>query len=134
MIGTSNVGEKWISVLKNKLSTCLVEEHLNIGSNNNVILAFKEAENFNVCKREATEFAKENSEVKYFFWSSNLNPLGKPKTSNCYVFKDCAEKSRTSLKYPGDTYQLIEGNMYFHPGGASVLPIFLEIVGWIILE
>ena len=95
--------------MKNKLTTCLVDEPQNIESNNNVILAFKNAETFNVCKREATELAKGNSGVKYFFWSSNLNPLGKPKTSNCYVFKSCTEKSRTSLKFPGDTYQLNEG-------------------------
>ena len=100
----------WTVLMKNKPTTCLIGKPINHESDNNVLLVFKSAENFEVCKREATNFAKENSEAKYFFWSSNLNPLSKPETSNCYVFKSCTEKARTSLKHPGDTFQLNEGN------------------------
>ena len=80
---------------------------------NNVLLAFQAADSFEICKREATSLADKTPEAKYFFWSSHTNPLGIPKTTNCYVFKSCKENDRVSLKYPGHTYKLMPGNFSF---------------------
>jgi len=72
-------------------------------------------ETLDICRHAATNIP--NS--KFFFWSSNLNPIfGKP--SNCYVFKDCTEKNQTSLKLPGCTYQRrVEGKTLFRVTGVT---------------
>ena len=74
----------------------------------NVIMALR-AESLDACKSAAIQLADEDERVKFFFWSSNPNPLGKPSTSNCYVFQTCSEKSRISLSHPGNTYEIKEG-------------------------
>ena len=100
-------------LLGNHQTTCLVDIPLRVESNN-VLLAFHAADNFEICKREATSLADKNPEAKYFFWSSHSNPLGNSITTNCYVFKSCKENERVSLKFPGNTYKHLSGNSYIN--------------------
>ena len=62
--------------------------------------AVKSADTLESCQKAATI----HPDSKFFFWSTNDNPLGKT-TSNCYVFSSCSETKTTGLTFPGNTYQ-----------------------------
>ena len=94
--------------LDHKKETCLIDIPFDKKSNINVIQVVEKADTLNVCRLAATAVP----DCKFFFWSENPNPLGSPKTSNCYVFKSCAEKDYTALKFPGNTYQRQQGEWY----------------------
>ena len=99
-------------MLRNQKSTCLIDVPFDDDSSTNVIMGFR-ADDIDSCKIEVTKFAKNDPKASFFFWSEYPNPLDRSGSSNCYVFKSCAQKDRVSLLHPGNTYQLNDGTLYF---------------------
>ena len=58
------------------------------------------------CHRDASEFAKDDVDAKYLFWTSSTHRFSKDVGGNCIVFKTCDEKKRIPLNESGITYQL----------------------------
>ena len=71
----------------------------------NALYMFK-AEEPCSCHRYASEFAKDNEDANYLFWTSSTNRLPEDIGGNCIVFKTCDEKKRIPLNESGITYQL----------------------------
>ena len=95
---------KWEFLYENKKKTCLIDVPFKSTPNINVMMAVENATEYDVCQRAATNLV----DSKFFFWSPNINPLGKQHTSNCYVFKFCSETNSTILMFAGSTYRRIE--------------------------
>ena len=80
------------------------------GSLQNLAMTYT-SDSLDVCKEEATKLANEIPKATFFFWSSSPNPLEDSQISlpaNCYVLKKCTNTERTTLRYPGNTYQVQE--------------------------
>ena len=75
------------------------------GSLPNIMYVFN-AEEPCSCHRDASEFAKDNVDAKYLFWTSSTHRFSKDVGGNCIVFKTCDEKKRIPLNESGITYQL----------------------------
>ena len=95
------IGVKWTIHLNNKNKACLIDVPFDSSSIKNVIVVFEKADSLDICRRAASE----QDDSKFFFWSSNPNPLGMNLTSSCYVFRSCSDTGSTTLTFPGNTYK-----------------------------
>ena len=100
----------WNILLRNERSTCNVDLPLKVDEKPNVLLIFKNIDNSENCEREASRVVEKNQDAKFFFWSSNLNPMGNISNGNCLVFRSCNQDARIYINHPGDTYQVYSGN------------------------
>ena len=84
--------------------TCPTELPFDVDNRDQNLLLLYKAEDFSNCAKDASNLIKEGA--KYFFWSFNANPFGKPGGSNCVVYKYCDERELVDLLQPGYTYRL----------------------------
>ena len=95
----------------NAKTTCLIDFSMKNGTHVNVIMIVN-TKSLEVCKQSATNLARENPKVSFFFWTPSPNPISEVQTSvtaNCYVFQTCTKNERTILLNQGNTYQLKGG-------------------------
>ena len=100
--------QQWNIYLKEQKQTCLIDLPIKNGIKHTLKMAYR-TNNVDICKCKASMLFASDPQIEFFFWSSTSNPTGIPGGANCYVFKSCDKKDRTSLSYPGTTYQINKG-------------------------
>ena len=102
------IGELWFPFLEEEKRTCQIDIPIDGSGEHNVVMA-KAADSLDSCKGWFTSYVAQNKETRFLFWSFNTNPLDKPGYSNCYLFKSCNPEKWTSLRHPGNTYEIFKG-------------------------
>ena len=103
------IGDKWAVYITYSPLTCQIDVPFNTSQNLNVLMQFN-SDSFCSCSIAAADLVKKNREAGYLFWTPNVNSVGKNEVANCYVFKSCDGKERSSIIYPGTTYKFCQNH------------------------
>ena len=99
------LGDHWEPILIQQKATCHFNKPFDVGKHTNLISAYR-ADHLDGCLSHGSTISEENHDSKFLFWSPSEIPFIKDICGNCFIFRNCDEQYRTTIRRIGDTYQL----------------------------
>ena len=105
------LGDHWEPILIDQKSTCHFNKPFDVGDHTNVISVYR-ADHLDGCLSHGSTISEENSDSRFLFWSPSEIPfiyvsdIFPDICGNCFIFRNCDEQYRTSIRQTGNTYQL----------------------------
>ena len=99
------LGDHWEPILIDQKSTCHFHKPFDVGEHTNVISVYR-ADHLDGCLSHGSKISEENSDSRFLFWSPSEIPFNRDICGNCFIFRNCDEQYRTSIRRTGNTYQL----------------------------